>query len=425
MIAHVLIAGCTLLGQAAAPSADDDLARTVRKLVHQLDALGLKERDAAEADLVRLGPAVLDHLPETTPRDSSELVHRLGTVRHKLELALAERAAKPSLVTLKGSQMPLAEVLSAIQKQTGNKIDLAEQAPEEVRQIKLDVAFDKTPFWQAVDQVLDRAGLTAYAYGEGAAVHVVPRPEAHVPRARGAVYSGPFRLVPLRVVARRELRETIGDNLQITLEATWEPRLAPIILKQPMDAVQAVDEKGNPLKIGSREAEFEITIDPGTTATELVIPLELPPREVTRIASLKGTLSALLPGRVQTFRFKDLAKAKDAEQRKAGAIVTLQQVRKTGEVWEVRILVRFDEAGEALDSHRGWILNNEAHMEGPDGKPVENGGLETTRRTKTEVGIAYFFDLEHPLSEYTFVYKTPSLLIAKQFPYEIKDVKLP
>ena len=77
MIAHVLIAGCMLLGQAAAPSADD-LARTVRKLVHQLDAPRLAERDEAEAELVRLGPAVLDHLPETTPRASSELVHRLS-----------------------------------------------------------------------------------------------------------------------------------------------------------------------------------------------------------------------------------------------------------------------------------------------------------------------------------------------------------
>jgi len=424
VFAQVLIVGCTLWGQAEAPSADD-LARTVRRLAHQLDAPRLADREQAEAELVRLGPAVLDLLPEAGPQTSSELAHRLNAVRHKLELALAEQAARPSLVTLKGRQLPLAEVLSAIGKQTGNKMDLPEEAPDEIRQIKLDVAFDKTPFWQAVDQVLDRAGLTAYPYGEGAAVHLVPRPETDVPRARGAIYTGPFRIVPLRAVARRELRETLGDNLQITLEATWEPRLAPIILKQPMDAVGAVDEKGNPLAVGSEEAEFEITVDPGTTATELTIPLALPPREVTRIASLKGAVSAVLPGREQTFRFKNLEKAKDVEQRKGGATVTLQQARKSGEIWEVRIVVRFDEAGEALDSHRGWILNNEAYLEGPDGKPVDSGGLETTRRTKTEVGVAYFFDVERPLSEYTFVYKTPGLLIAKQFPFEIKDIKLP
>ena len=424
MLTHVLIAGCVLLGQAEAAPADG-LARSVRRLVHQLEAPRLAERDAAQAELIKLGPAALDLLPETNKNSSADLVHRLGTVRHQLELALAEQTAKPSLVTLKGSQMPLAEVLLAIQKQTGNKIDLPPQAPEEVRQIKLDVAFDKTPFWQALDQVLDQASLTAYPYGEGAAIHVVPRPETHLPRARGAAYSGPFRFAALRAIARRELRETIGDNLQITLEAAWEPRVKPIFLKQPMDAVEAVDQKGNPLKTGSAEAEFEITIDPGDTAKELAISFELPPRDVTGIASLKGTLTAMLPGREQTFRFKELAGAKDVQQRKAAAIVTLQQVRKVDEVWEVRVLVRFDQAGDALDSHRGWIFNNEAYLEGPDGKPIESGGLETTRRTETEVGIAYFFDLDRPISEYTFVYKTPCLLIAKQFPYEVKDIKLP
>lgn len=424
MFTPVLIAGCVLLGAADAPRLEQSVP-VVRRLVRRLDAPRLADRDSAEAELVKLGPDILDLLPEVNERTPAEVKQRLSRIRHKLELTLAEQTARASRVTLRGSQMPVAEVVAAMQKQTGNKIEWPEGAPEDVRLQKLDVTFDKTPFWQALDQVLDKTGLTVYPYGEGPAIHLVPRPETHVPRAQGTAYSGLFRIAPLRVVARRELRETMGDNLQVTLEASWEPRVTPIVLKHPMGAVRAVDQRGNPLKVDSEEAEFEMVVDPGETATELVVSLKLPPRDVAKIASLKGAITAVLPGKIQTFRFKNLGEADHVRRRKAGVTVTLEKTRKTNEIWEVHVRVRFDEAGDALDSHRGWILTNEARLEDADGKPVDNAGLETTHRTEKEIGIAYFFELEQPISKYTFVYKTPGLLISKDFAYEIKDIELP
>jgi hypothetical protein len=423
VLTTLLIAGCLALGEAEAAPAGE-LPAAVRRLVRQLDADTGQQRDQAEADLIRLGPDVLDLLPDSA-RQPPEVKHRLGRVRQQLELLLAEQTSKPGLVTLRGDALPLGEVLADLQKQTGNPIQRSEQLPPQAVEAKVNVSFDKTPFWEALDQVLDQAGLTVYPYGEGPALEVVARPENHAPRARGAVYRGPFRIVPLRVIARRELRETHGDSLTLTLEVAWEPRVAPIVLKQPMEALAAVDEKGNPLKAGSPEAEFDVTVNPGQTAAELSVPLELPPREATRIASLKGKLTALLPGKVQTFRFKDLAKAKNVEQRRAGVRVTVQEVRKNNEIWQVAVLLQFDKAGEAFSSHYDWFSRNKAHVEGPDGKPVENAGMEVIRRTETEVGIAYNFDLDKPLEQYTFVYQTPGLLITKEFAYEIKDVKLP
>ena len=79
---------------------------------------------------------------------------------------------------------------------------------------------------------------------------------------------------------------------------------------------------------------------------------------------------AMIPGRIETFRFTKLAGAKDVQQRIAGVTVTLEEVRKNNEAWEVRMLVRFDDAGDALASHRTWIFSNEAYLEGPDGKPI-------------------------------------------------------
>ena len=132
-----------------------------------------------------------------------------------------------------------------------------------------------------------------------------------------------------------------------------------------------------------------------------------------------------VPGKVQTFTFSDLTTAKNVEKRIAGVTVTLNQVRKNNEVWQVYIRVRFDESGGALASHLGWIDNNEAYLEGPDEKPIPYDVLERTGRAENEVGFAYGFVLDGPPDKHKFVYKTPGVIVATEFDYEIKDVHLP
>ena len=113
------------------------------------------------------------------------------------------------------------------------------------------------------------------------------------------------------------------------------------------------------------------------------------------------------------------------KRRAASVTVTLRHVRKLDEIWEVAVRVRFDEPGDALASHRGWILGNEASMEGPDGKRLENEGFETKMQTENEIGLAYFFDLGQSPEKYRFVYKTPVKIFAARFKYEFEDLELP
>ena len=108
-----------------------------------------------------------------------------------------------------------------------------------------------------------------------------------------------------------------------------------------------------------------------------------------------------------------------------GATVVLEQVRRNNLVWEVRMRLVFDKAGRALESHRTWVLRNEAHLESPDKKSIRYAGLETTRQTETEVGVAYLFDVEGDLTGHSFVYKTPTAIIQVPVAYELKDVPLP
>jgi hypothetical protein len=425
MLGSILLVGGVLLGQAAA-GADDDLRVEVRRLVRQLNAPYLAQREGAEQRLLRLGPKVLDLLPEGDDRTPAEVAQRVGRIRQQLQQALAEATAGGSTVTLSGEARPLSQILAALQEQSGNKIvDFRKRFGHPLTDPQLSVEFDETPFWRALDQVLDQAELKVYAFGHQRAIHLVAREEDDLPRAGRGSYSGPFRLEPIRVMARRDLRNPEGDSLLLTLEVAWEPRLKPVGLKQRMADLEAVDENGNPLAFDRSQAELEVPGNGDMTAVELNLPLALPPREVKEIAGIKGTLTAMIPGRTETFAFDNLLDARNVEKRTAGVTVILDRVRKNNELYEVRVVVRFDQAGAALESHRGWILNNEAYLEGPDGKPISQQGMRTFRQTPDEVGIAYLFVLDDPPSNHKFVYKTPGVIVATGFDYEIKGLKLP
>jgi hypothetical protein len=412
-----------------APPADADLADVVRQLVRKLDSPQKARREEAEKDLLALGAKILDHLPENTDRMSAEAGQRLDRVREKLEKSEAEGSLEPTAITLSGEKS-LSEILAAIEEQTGNHIvDLRAEFGQEVGDPKLQVEFDKTPFWPALDGVLDQAELTVYPYvSEDGGLGLTSRGESRLPRNGQAVYSGAFRIEGTEFIARRDLRDPMSHTLNLTLEASWEPRLRPIVIMQPLTAIEATDDNGQPVAIANQGAdgELQFPIDGDMKSVELPIQFQLPERNVRRIASLKGKLTAMLPGRVETFRFTNLDKTKRVDRKRGGVTVALEGVRKNEAVWEVRIMMIFEKATGALESHlsTGWVSNNFAALEGPDKKMHPYAGLETTRETDTEVGMAYYFDVP-TLKGYTFVYKTPTAIVSLPVDYELKELDLP
>jgi len=421
----LLLAALTVLAAPQAEADDTELPLQVRRLVRQLDAVRLAERDAAEAALIEVGPVVLDLLPPVTDQTPADVAQRLGRVRQKLEQAAAKVMAQPSAITLPESTMRLSEVLAALGAQSGNAIvDARARFGHQVVDPELKVDFDETPFWQALDTVLDMAGLTVYPYGEDRATYLVARPDGQAPRRSRAHYTGPLRMEPVRVQSERNLRRAGSALLQVHSEITWEPRVRPISLEQPMSAVVATDEHGHRLAVDDPEAVLEVPIDT-EIATDLSYSFQAPARDAERIDSLSGSLRAVIPGKVATFRFDRLGEAKTVRQRIGGATVTLEEVRRTGELWEVAVRVQFDDAGPALESHRGWIFRNPAYLEKPVGGAVAYERFETTRQTENEVGLAFLFALDEPLGDFRFVYETPASVLVVDLPYVLKDIPLP
>jgi hypothetical protein len=422
MFVSTLLLGLVLAAEPAV-TADADLEIQVGRLVRQLGASQLEQREAAEKNLTAMGPRILSVLPGPSDDTPEEVRQRLGRVRQKLEKEVAEATAKPGLVTLPPKAMQLSKILSAIQTQTGNKAVVDVRTTENDPEIKVE--FRDTPFWTALDTALDSAKMSAYPFAQDGSIRVVARSETQLPRIGRAAYSGPFRVEPVRLVARRDLRSTANPNLSLSVEVAWEPRLRPISIIQQLAELTAVDDNGRAILPGARAGAIEAAAR-GASAVEIDLPLAFPDRPAKEIASLKGTLRAVLPGAIETFVFKDLLKAKKTATRKAGAVVTLEDVRKSGQkTWEVRMGLRFDKPGIALESHRNWILQNEAYLQGPDGKPIPFESAETTRRSDAEIGMAYTFTLDKLPENLTFVYKTPGTIVTAEFPYELKGIKLP
>jgi hypothetical protein len=425
----VLLIGLAL-GQAAERAAgDEEIAAKVKQLVGKqgLGSDELAKRDAAEKALVELGPDVLQHLPTVTPRTAAEDKLRLQRVRNALEGTAIAAATKASSVTLAG-EMLFSEAIAKISEQTGNKLtDYRERFNQERADPKIKVELDKAPFWKALDTVLDAAGMTIYNYDEEkGSLAFTSRGDNAVPRLTSGSYSGLFRLEPTKIDATRDLKQSQMHTLRLTVDALWEPRVRPIVIEVPLGDISAKDDSGNDIGIDRSEGTLEVPVEGNGAAVEIEFPLEAPARSVKALASLKGKATAVVLGKVESFEFADIDKVKSAEQERGGVVVLVENCRKNGDVYDISLRVRYDRAANALQSHRGWIYNNECYLIDAKGRRVENAGLEATLLARNEVGMSYKFNLDRATpANCKFVYKTPAAIIRIPVEFELKNIDLP
>lgn len=406
--------------QAASPDTTPAPQVQVERLVRQLDDDRASQRKGAEEALIQLGPSILDLLPAAEAPGSAERRERLARVRTTLQKARAEQAVTASLVSVTGS-VAVRDALKKISEQSGNKLFGFEEVDKQI-----ELQLDKVPFWVALDQILDAGGLTLDPYSADERGLAVVAVENAVPRHNTrACYQGIFRFEPTLVSSVRDLRSTEQGVTRVRITINWEPRTKPILLSQKLKNVTAVDDAGKTLAVQGSEGTLSASLEGDIPFVELEYPFALPDRQAKRIATLSGTLDALLPGEVERFEFDNLDKANQVAQKRAGVTVTLQQVRQNDEAQEVLVRVQFASAAGALESHRGWVYKNLAYLVSQDGARLEYGGQRLMSQEENAIGIAFVFAPERPMSEYRFVYETPSMIVSQPVKFELKDIELP
>lgn len=409
----------------AAPVKNAELEAKVKALVRQLDSDQQSKREAAEKELIALGEEVLPLLPAINSKTPAEVKNRLGRVRKALMDAAIAATTRPKFVTLAG-EMLLSEALAAVEKQTGNRIVDSREEDKSDPKVKLEL--NNAPFWEALDTILDAAGLTLYNYdSEQGSLSYIARQGDSLARIGRGSYSGIFRLEPTKIEIDASLRNPADKSLRLTVDAAWEPRVRPVVIMLPLADFKAVDENGNVIEVDSSDGELEFPVEGAGAGVEVDIPLKIPPRSVAKIASIKGKLTADMLGRQETFEFANPESKKGAEEERGGVTVILDQCRKVDELLEVRMRVKFDKSNRALESHRGWIYNNPCYLEDAKGERVEQAAIEASLLDDNEVGIVYRFDLgdEANAAKYKLVYKTPAAIISVPVEFELKNIELP
>lgn len=437
MLGMLLIVAGLATGQPAVAD-DAELRAQASRLVRSLGADTLKDREQAEQQLRELGPAVLKYLPVPNRRMSNEQQTRLKRVTDELRLRQAVDATAGSTVTLKLDNVKLSEALKKLEEQSGNKfVDYRESMGQKVNDPEISLSVDAVPFWQAVDQLLAAAKLTVYPYAtddEGEPLQAVALVDEKTPgtwRRQYVAYDQAFRFEAIRILARRGLQDSDENRLRLEMEAAWEPRLRPISISIHADGMQAeLGDADTPLQVVSSGQQ---SIDVYGGSTQFPVYLALPPRTSTQLKKVRGKLSALLPGRIESFRFNRLGNVpREGVAKKLGDVTaTLLQVVKNGSVWEVRLRATFEsEAAEELDSHEeGWVAKNEVYLESTDGKKtrVDVATTDDPAAVASESGTGFMFVLDEgdQISNYQLVYNTPAALVVQEVTFEFKDLPLP
>jgi hypothetical protein len=417
-----------MLGPVAADAQQADSAQpldapTVRAIVAELDAPQRSTRDAAEKRLIDLGTGVLRYLPEPGAAATAESSTRIARVRRALFQAQVSESTRESTVTLDVKEAPLDEVLGEFKKQTENRlVDYRRQFGQREGDEKVTLKLDKRPFWPALDELLTSQKLEIYHFSGADGLAIVAEGESH-PRKPPVAYSGAFRVEAEQITAQRRLNSDESD-LQIDLSAAWEPRLKPMFLTASMAKISATDDAGTPLSIANPELKLEIPPQAKACRVEVSLNFTAPPRGVKTIARLRGTLDVLLPAELHEFRFTKLDGGRQTRDG-AAVSVTIERARINNEVLEVPLRLGYQDAANALESHRAWFYKNPAWLESPDGQKTLPGTIELARQSDDEITLNLLFAVGDDWNKHTLVYRTPADIVTVPVEFEFRDLPLP
>lgn len=416
-------AGCLIASLSGSAGADEgsavDRREQVTRLIEQLDAPQAAQRNAAETQLIELGEPIRSLLPADSADLPAEIRQRLTRIRQRLGPG-PQAAQQPadSDIRLAGAAT-LGAALEAISRDS--RVEFKHPLPAETPITPYDAPL---PFWHALDYVLDQANLDIDYYGGDAqTLRLQPRRPGRPSRVDSAAYAGIYRLEPTIVTSRRVLRNDELSGLSVEVELSWKPGVTPIGVTLPLAQLAADFDDEQRVQAQSQIGSIDIATGREIPTADLRLPMQLPAGQPGKITSLSGQIRSLLPG--ATHRFEFPLHTVSVRESAGSVSVQLEDVRKNGELHEVRLGVEFQSAGAAMESHRGFLLDNEVFVLASDGTRLEHLGYQLYRQSQTGIGIAYLFDIGPTAAEAKLVYSTPSSVVQNEINFLLKNIALP
>jgi hypothetical protein len=407
--------------------------KTVAKLIEDLDSDTRKVRQQAERGLLDRGSQILPLLPALELLPNVSVREAVRRIRRQLERAQALDSIKPSRVTLVG-QHSLSEVLAEISKQTGNRLDMS-ALPQAAKRRMIDVAYDKLAFWQALDNVVTKAGLrfvsgTSGSRTDGDLKIESPGKKPKQPSSP-VTYSGAFRVT----VDSAQLKPRVGENpfrlLRLQLGLTAEPRLRPLFLKRTGRSVGVANSNGVVFGPFDPEASIEQPFGEGGRHQTVRLDFKVPTGKTVTDVVLRGQFSLLTAAGTQPIRFADIAKSQNVARRRGGVTAKIRDVafKRNADGKQqasVEIALSYDGGGPAFESHRTWVFHNEAYLETSAGQRIGyTGPFRMALQKDGAVAVEYSFqNLAGKPSDYAFVYVAPTLLVDVPLEFTFRKIHI-
>ncbi|TVP94092.1 MAG: hypothetical protein EA381_20595 [Planctomycetaceae bacterium] len=280
-----------------------------------------------------------------------------------------------------------------------------------------------TSFWRALDHVLDEASLDIDPYGgDAGTLRLRPSQSQRPRRTFSAAYAGIFRLEPTVVTNRRVLRHPVLSGLSVELEMAWQPGKTPISLSLPLDQIRGLLDSGEVLT-GTGGATLDVATGRDIPLAIISVPLQAPLQQSEKIVELIGRLRMLLP--VETHQFEFPLESATESQTVGSVQVRPEGVRLNEQLHEVRLGIEVDVPPEAMESHRGFLLDNGVYAVDATGRRAEHLGYQLYRQVKNGIGIAYLFDLGESAAGWKLVYESPTRIIREEVEFRIEQIPLP
>ncbi len=423
-------------------------AKQIEKLVKALGETSVTQRNAAEKELLKLGPDALPFLPETTK--SPETKMRLNRIRVALERQNVEDSLEAGSVSIRDftgkGEIPVSRISEILTKQTQNTVEFS--LPEEAV-FKLPKKEAETlPFWEFLDSFCDEFHLAPQSLPGKKGLKLAPSLRTTARNAKKnprVAYLKPLRLEPLKVTSSVLLsNEKLSAILQ--LEMAWEPRILPVFAYLKLSEAEFFANgklmADSPRKMPETEYEILIGAEEVRALCELPISGSLIPTGAENM-TLRGTLSTVACGTWKDFVFTELEEKLNRNfppisHRTAAALVTLSDLRSEIETENaddtVSYLVatlryRYEESHEAMESHRTWIYENDAELVLPNGERIASERSEMLRQTPNEIATDIYFPISEALrknlSGCKLVFPRPCGIYEVEMPFELREILLP
>jgi len=427
------------------------------RLVRRLGGAAVADREAAERELVAAGAAALPPVVAARPAAVGETAFRLEWIQRELEGRAAEAAVEPAVVSLVARDLPARTALAQVFARCRGGIDLApEVSAGAVGATPVTLSLERATFWEAVDAVLDAAGL-ALEYraagpppDAGAALRIAAAPGGRA-AAEPHVAAGPLRVAvagvepagPPRPDGTGAAPPGRSRGARVTLRVAFEPGLEPLLVRLSARSIVAEGAAGEAMPVAQRAAVVEAAVPRGRSWIDVPVRLAAPAEPLAALAMLRGTLDVWCAGLDYGFRFPGVRPRPGAaalpSQRVAAATVRLLECAAEGERVTVRASITYDAPSEALASHHSWLAARplEAFAAGhaadrPGGGPERLEPIEQRVESRSDRGLtaAAVFrlpaggDAGHP-REVEIRWMLPAAIHTVPIDFAIRDVPLP